>query len=118
MAVGTVTYRYPRATAPDNLLMLAHDAVVADLEWTEVGGGKEDPTDIVHALNMDPAVYTAIGQPEVDAVLLCPVGLALSSVRFAYKDKDTITATKLYTGAVTTEATWRFTIKRPHSMGR
>jgi hypothetical protein len=113
MAGGTVTYRYPRATAPDNTLMLSHDAVVADLAFG--AAANDDDTDIVHALNLAPA-DGSVGQPHIRCIKTAQ-GIVQTLPVITFKDKDTITVHKQITGA-NTDGTYRFTIKRPHSMGR
>lgn len=112
MAGATIAYIYPvaGAVAPTALQSLGCNSVVASAAYA---AGDADATDIVHNLNLSPADGT-LGIPEV-SVIATAQGSALTVPKIAFKDKDTITVTKAISGA-NTDVTWRFTIRRPHTL--
>ena len=113
MAGMTVTYQHPAATSPTIAQMTRRNTVVANV--VTGAAANEDDTDVIHSLNLTPADGSN-GRPEITITCLAN-GTVLTALSAAFKDKDTITLTKIIKGA-NTGATYQVVIKRPHSLVR
>lgn len=115
MAGGTVTYISPVGgpLAPTALQAQNANTVVAQIAFG--AAADDDDTVITHNLNLTPADGT-LGIPEVD-VIATALGVVMSLPKIAYTSKDSITVSKTIK-APDSSATWRFTIKRPHTLTR
>lgn len=113
MAVFDLTYRYPTTAAgPTAAQAAVVNSVVADV--ATAASSKEDDTDIIHNLGL--SADGTDGRPEIGVVQLAG-DVALTSISVVVKDANTVTVKKNLKGA-NTAATFRVTIKRPHTITR
>jgi hypothetical protein len=108
MAAGTVTYRYPKTTAP--AAGEAKGLVVADVAMG--AQANNDPTDVTHNMNL--SIDGSTGFPKINAILTAQ-GAAAKMPTITYKDANTITITTA-SNVSTGDHTVRLFIERPHSL--
>lgn len=118
MAAGTVTYQYPppvagTAVGPTPTQMGAghFNKVVADVAFASA----DTVATITHGMQLVPADGT-LGIPDVSVIQLAAGALGPLPI-IAFPTLNTITIDRAATGATLT-ATYRVTIRRPHSLDK